>query len=90
MTATHETGERPGPLREPVREVPGSDEAAELNRREEFQLAIETATVTLDQVVEANFGRFHSGPSFYGDLYRTRCFMRAVGRSPRRRVEGCR
>lgn len=69
MTTTHETGERPGPAPAAVREeVPGSDETTELNRREEFQLAIETATVTLDQVVEANFGRFHGGPSFYGEL----------------------
>jgi hypothetical protein len=69
MTTAHETGERPGPPPGPVREVPGSGETAGLNRREEFQLAIETGTVTLDQVVEANFGRFHDGEAFYGELY---------------------
>jgi hypothetical protein len=70
MTTAHETGERPGPQPAPVpAEVLGHDETTELNRREEFQLAIETGTVTLDQVVEANFGRFHGGPSFYAELY---------------------
>jgi hypothetical protein len=69
MTTAHETGERPGPPQAPVRELPGADEPAGLNRREEFKLAIETGTVTLDQVVEANFGRFHDGDTFYGELY---------------------
>ena len=67
--AIHETGERPAPLPETVREAPGPGETEALNRRDEFQLAIETGTVTLDQVVEANFGRFHGGDHLYGEFY---------------------
>jgi hypothetical protein len=69
MTTTHETGERPRPVPATAPEAHDSSETAGLDRRDEFELAIKTKTVTLDQVVEANYGRFHGTNGLHGELY---------------------
>jgi hypothetical protein len=54
------------------RESPGKERSDYEHRKEEYELAIRTHTVTLDQVVEANHKRFHDegpGADIYGEYY---------------------
>lgn len=54
------------------RESPRNDRTEYEHRKGEYELAIRTGTVTLDQVAEANHRRFHdegTGAGIYGEYY---------------------